>query len=225
MTDKPAVQEQPISIGAYVALGFALVIFSGVFAKAPGLWNLLDFNTIVGSFGSIVGDGGKAYMFRGNGGTSARDALMYAMSLWPAIIVALGIVSIVDGYGGLRAAEKLITPLFKPFMNIPGICGLAFITSLQTTDGAAAMTRELYDDGHINDYERTLFCQLQYSANGTVTNYFGSGSAFFASMGVAGVPIFIPLVVIFLCKFMGVNLMRLVIHFDQKRNPDLASKE
>ena len=208
---------QKISWGSYVALLFALIVFSGVFAGAPGAWSLLDFNTLTGSFGQLVGPNGKATFFRGQGGTSARDALMYAMSLWPAIIVALGIVSIVDGYGGLRAAEKLITPLFKPLMDIPGICGLAFITSLQTTDGAAAMTRELYDNGHINDYERTLFCQLQYSANGTITNYFGSGSAFFASMGEAGVPIFVPLVVIFLCKFMGVNLLRLVIYFDQKR--------
>ena len=155
-------------------------------------------------------------------GTSACDALMYAMSLWPNIIVALGIVSIVDGYGGLRAAEKLITPLFKPLLNIPGICGLAFITSLQTTDGASAMTRELYDDGLITDYERTLFCQLQYSADGTITNYFGSGSAFFAYMGLAGVPIFLPLLVIFLCKFMGVNLMRLVIAWDRKRQSKSA---
>lgn len=211
-----------ISWGSYAALLFALVVFSGAFAKAPGAWSLLDFNTLTGSFGSLVGPNGKNAIFRGQGGTSARDALMYAMSLWPAIIVALGIVSIVDGYGGLRAAEKLITPLFKPLMNIPGICGLAFITSLQTTDGAAAMTRELYEQGHIDDYERTLFCQLQYSANGTITNYFGSGSAFFASMGEAGVPIFVPLIVIFLCKFMGVNLLRLVIHFDQKRSRNQA---
>ena len=207
-----------ISWRSYVALFFALVIFSGVFAGAPGVWGLLDFTTLTGSFGTLLGPEEKMTFFRGQGGTSAKDALMYSMSLWPGIIVALGIISIVDGYGGLHAAEKLITPLFKPLMNIPGICGLAFITSLQTTDGAAAMTRELYEERHITDYERTLFCQLQYSAGGTITNYFGSGSALFASMGEVGIPIFVPLLVIFFCKFMGVNLLRLVIYFDQKKS-------
>jgi nucleoside recognition membrane protein YjiH len=127
-------------------------------------------------------------------------------------ILALGIVRVVDGYGGLAAAERIISPLFKPLLGIPGICGLAFITSLQSTDGAAGMTKELYDAGHITDKERTLFCQLQFSGDGTITNYFSSIAALFALFTA---PIALPLVVIFLCKGIGVTLMRLLLAMDK----------
>lgn len=150
----------------------------------------------------------------GKGGVGARHALLFAISLIPALMLALGLVKIVDGYGGLAAAERLITPLFRPLLGVSGICGLAFITSLQSTDAAAGMTKELFDSGAISDKERSIFCQLQLSANGTVTNYFSSVAGLFA---LYVVPIFAPLLVMLVCKFIGANIMRIIITVDQAR--------
>ena len=150
--------------------------------------------------------------FTGAGGNGARGGFLFALSLIPAVVLALGIVRVVDGYGGLLACEKLITPLFKPMLGIPGICGLAFITHLQSTDGAAGMTKELFDSGFITDKERSIFCQLQFSGNGTVTNYFSSvGGGLMAYFAATNVPIIVPFIVIIICKIIGANLMRLVL--------------
>jgi len=205
--------EQPkVTWLSYVLLVMAIIMFSGLLTNMTGAWaplKALDFTTLNGAFGTISGAKGN---FMGGGGTGARGGFLFALGLAPAIILALGIVRVVDGYGGLAAAEKIISPLFKPLLGIPGICGLAFITSLQSTDGAAGMTKELYDAGHITDRERTLFCQLQLSGDGTVTNYFSSIAALFAMFTA---PIALPLVVLFICKAIGVTLMRLVLAMDK----------
>ncbi len=210
---------QKVTVASYVLLALACIIFSGVFAKhTPDSWwpawlQVFDFNILNGSFGTIAKSTNN---FRGVGGVGARDGFLFALNLCPSVILALGLVKIVDGYGGLLAAEKIIRPFFKPLLGIPGITGLAFITHLQSTDGAAAMTKELFDDGHITDEERTLFTTLQFSANGTITNYFatiaGALQAYFV------VPLGLPLVVIFLCKIMGTNIMRLILKMQSKKS-------
>ena len=204
-------EKQKVTWLSYVLLILAIIMFSGVLTKVTGAWQALDFTTLNGAFATISGAKGN---FVGNGGTGARGGFLFALGLAPAVILALGIVRIVDGYGGLAAAEKIISPLFKPLLGIPGICGLAFITSLQSTDGAAGMTKELYDSGAITDKERTIFCMLQLSGNGTITNYFSSIAALFA---VFTAPIVLPLVVIFICKCIGVTMMRLVLAMEKNK--------
>lgn len=98
-------------------------------------------------------------------------------------------------------------------MGVPGIVGLAFITSLQSTDGSAAMTKQLFDDQEITDKERTIFAQLMFSANGTVTNYFSSGAALFPFLTL---PIILPLVVLFVFKVFGANVIRLIVNMPDK---------
>lgn len=204
-------EKQKVTWLSYVLLILAIIMFSGVLTKVTGAWQALDFTTLNGAFAIISGAKGN---FVGNGGTGARGGFLFALGLAPAVILALGIVRIVDGYGGLAAAEKIISPLFKPLLGIPGICGLAFITSLQSTDGAAGMTKELYDSGAITDKERTIFCMLQLSGNGTITNYFSSIAALFV---VFTAPIVLPLVVIFICKCIGVTMMRLVLSMEKNK--------
>ncbi|WP_367339833.1 nucleoside recognition domain-containing protein [Aminivibrio sp.] len=198
---------------SYVALLVAIVIFSGYFAKVTEWWRVFDFTTLLGSFGNIKG-AEASFNFRGAGGVGARDGFLFSLSLMPAVVLALGIVSIVEGLGGLAAAEKMMNPLFKPLVGVPGIVGLAFITSLQSTDGAAAMTKQLFDDNEISDKERTIFSQLMFSANATITNYFSSGAALFAFLSV---PIIIPLVVQFVFKVFGANLMRIIVNISEKK--------
>lgn len=200
----------------YLALLIAILMFSGLLQKLPeslSFLKMLDFTTLNGNFGTISGAKGS---FVGSGGTGARAGFLFAISLAPSVILALGVVRVVDGYGGLAAAEKLITPLFKPLLAIPGICGLAFITSLQSTDGAAGMTKQLYEAGSITDRERTLFCMLQLSGDGTVTNYFSTvAAAFLAYFAAANVPVILPFVIILLCKVLGVNMLRVIMSFDK----------
>lgn len=209
-------EKQKVTWLSYVLLILAIIMFSGVLTKVTGAWQALDFTTLNGAFATISGANGN---FVGNGGTGARGGFLFALGLAPAVILALGIVRIVDGYGGLAAAEKIISPLFKPLLGIPGICGLAFITSLQSTDGAAGMTKELYDSGVITDKERTIFCMLQLSGNGTITNYFSSIAALFA---VFTAPIVLPLVVIFICKCIGVTMMRMVLAMEKNKTEPQA---
>lgn len=89
---------------------------------------------------------------------------------------ALAMITVLEHYGALRAARVLLTPILRPLLGLPGSCGLALITSLQSTDGAAALTRQLKDAGELNEAEVNIFCQFQYSADATITNFLSSGA-------------------------------------------------
>ena len=51
-------------------------------------------------------------------------------------MLAMGLIEVVEHYGGLKAAQKLMTPILRPILGIPGICGIALVSSLQSTDAA-----------------------------------------------------------------------------------------
>lgn len=206
-------QSDKVTWVGYAAFVFAIVFFSGIFAASHGWLQAFDFTVLNGSFGKIQG-AQTAFTFRGTGGTGARDGFMFALELMPAVILALGVVSVVDGLGGLRAAQKLMTPILKPLLGLPGICALASIANLQSTDAAAGMIKELTQDGKITDDERTIAITYQTSASAFVTNYFSSGVAVFGFMLV---PIIVPVVVMVIFKVVGANLMRLYIHVMQNR--------
>lgn len=210
--------QNSISWVSYAAFLFAIVFFSGIFASAKDWTQVLDFSVLNGAYGKITGEAGKLFTFRGTGGGGARDGFMFALELMPPVIFALGVVSVVDGLGGLRVAQKLMTPLLKPLMGIPGVCGLALIANLQSTDAGAGMIKELVQSGDITDDERTIFATYQISASATITNYFSSGVALF---GFIAVPILVPLLVMFFFKILGANAVRLYIKTMQKREmPD-----
>ena len=140
------VEEEKVGPGAYIALLAALVFFSGIFYKIDGYkWlGALDFTTLAGAFGQISGK-----TFVGSGGIGARSGFLFALSLVPTVMLALGILEIVTYYGAIRAAQKLMTPLLYPILGIPGRTGLALITDLQSTDAGAALTKGLADQGQI----------------------------------------------------------------------------
>ena len=207
-------EQQKVTITSYILLFVAIIMFSGAFTGLKGDWawlRMFDFTTLNGGFGVIAE---SRHNFQGVGGSGARNGFLFAINLFPSVILALGIVKIVDGYGGLLAAEKVIRPLFRPLLGVPGILGLAFITHLQSTDGSAAMTKEIFDKGHITDDERTLFTTLMFSGNGTVTNYFATVAGLFQFFTV---PIIIPFFVILLCKVMGTNIMRFLLKASSRK--------
>lgn len=211
-------QEEKVGITAYLALIFAILFFSGIFgelSKAGGCqWAWLgafDFTTLGGKFGrlgSLVEGGGfLAANFRGQGGAGSRDAFLYAVTLAPQVIFALGVVKIVEDLGALKAAQKLITPVLRLVMGVPGSCAVALVTSLQSTDAGASMVKSLGDNGQINEREKLIMTAFQYTAAGTIVNYFSIGAAV---MPLLEIPIYIPLCAIFICKLISGNVMRLI---------------
>lgn len=163
-----------------------------------------DFTTLIGKFGSISG----ASSFVGSGGVSARAGFLFALSLEPGVMLALGLLEVLSYYGALKAAQKLMTPLLKPILGVPGVTGLALITDLQSTDAGAALTKGLLDTGKIDKKNLVVMSAWQYAGAGLVNNYFSIASAlFFAFL----VPVWIPLVVMFCLKFVGGVFVRVCL--------------
>lgn len=217
-TEKEKVQSQLTNTlvpwTGYVAFIFAVIFFSGLLTSQKGWLTAVDFNTIAGVFGTMK-DPAKAN-FMGQGGLGARDGFMFAVSLIPSVMCALGFVEIIDHLGGLKAAQKLLSPVLRPLMGIPGIAGLAMVTSFQSTDAGAGMTRILRESDVITEKEKTIFAAFQFSAGGTITNYLAIGAALFAFMTV---PLVLPLALMFGLKVVGANIMRLYLKlFAKKEN-------
>ena len=200
MEEKKPFVKVPAS--GYIVLVVAIVIFSGLLAKVHG-WNMLDFNTLNGAFGTMKT--AKAN-FIGAGGVGARAGFLFALSLVPGVMLALVLMEIVEHFGGLKAAQKLLTPILRPLMGIPGICVVALVSSLQSTDAGAGMTKNLRANKDITLHELLIFSAFQFTAGGVIGNYLASGSALF---GVMTVPIVVPLVVMMVMKLFGSTVMRL----------------
>lgn len=190
----------------YISLLFAVLFFSGIFHGKEGAISVLDYSTIVGKFGVMGEDSGINY--RGVNGFGVREGFLFALGIVPGMMLALGVINVIDHLGGLDAARKLLTPVLRPLMGIPGVASLALITSLQSTDGGAAMTRALVDENRITQKERAKFMAFQFSAGSAVDNFLSTGSALFA---FTTVPILIPFALIFVLKVFGANLMRLYL--------------
>ncbi|MBP1680983.1 MAG: hypothetical protein H6Q35_1322 [Proteobacteria bacterium] len=206
--------EWKVGVGAYIALIFAVLFFSGLFMKVDGMaWlGALDFTTLAGKFGTMQD---AKSTFVGSGGTSAKGGFLFALSLIPTVMLALGVLEIFSHYGAIRAAHKLLTPLLRPLLDIPGRTGLALITDLQSTDAGAALTKELYDEKQITKKELVIMAAWQYSGAGLINNYFAIGSALFASLTV---PIIMPLVLMVVLKFVGAMFTRLVLNTLYKKD-------
>jgi len=209
-------KQQDVSVGivGYLALLFAIVFFSGILKNAPGIWKALDFTVLLGKFGTVA-----ETTFRGASGVGARDGFVFAFTLFPAVMLAIGVVAVVEHLGGLKAAHKLLNPLLRPLLGIPGICTLALVGSLQSTDAGAAMTRDLRESGVLNEKEKTIFAAFQFSFGAPIVNYFSSGVALFPMLVV---PIGLPLLVGLVFKVIGANIMRLYL---RRFDVDLSAAE
>lgn len=207
-----------VGIGGYIALIAAIIFFSGLLQKSGTFLRFFDYTNVLGSFGKLgslsEGAGSLAANFRGTGGSGARDGFLFSLTLTPAVMLALGVVKVVEDYNGLRAAQKLLTPILRPLMGIPGICGLALIATLQSTDTGASMTKELYEAGEINDNERTIFAMFQFTGGACLTNYLSSGAALH---GFLEVPMILPLALILLFKYLAAVWARLYINLVTKK--------
>ena len=201
--------QSKVGIGAYIALAVAILFFSGLFMKVEGMkWlSAFDFTTLGGTFGTMKDPAKNTFI--GAGGVSAKAGFLFALSLAPTVMLALGCLEVLTHYGAIRAAHKLLTPLLHPLLTLPGKTGLALITDLQSTDAGAALTKELYDEGEIDKKELTIMGAWQYSGAGLINNYFAIGSALFS---VLKLPIILPLLLMFGLKFAGGMFVRFVLN-------------
>lgn len=212
-----------VGIGGYISLIAAIIFFSGLCASKQW-WGIFDFTTVNGGFGQLVSsvteaDGvlkTAATSFRGKGGSGAIDGFMFALTLVPTVMFALAMITIFDHYGALRAARKLLTPILRPLLGLPGGATLALIASLQSTDGGAALTRQLKDSGELTENEVTIFASFQMTADACITNFFSSGAVLFtlvAADGTLAVPVSLGvcLGVLLLGKIFAANVMRLIL--------------
>ena len=321
MQENPSPAAPPkAGVGAYIALLFAVIFFSGISVSEPvknfgttlarqlnvepkkvhDIFSVFDFNTLNGKFGKVIipdakakdtkakdaaakdaaakdaaakdaaakdaaakdaaakdaaakdaaakdaaakdsgAKGAKAKEaayttgnFSGEGGVGARQGFMFALTLAPTTLFAMGIIAVLEHYGALEAMRRLLQRTLKWLMGIPGDTGLAMIASFQSTDAGAALTRSLYDQGQLSTRERDIFTMFQFSAGATITNFLGSGAALLALTSVAadgttqGVPttIGICFAVLFFFKFFGANLMRLYLNFADRKPQTQAENQ
>lgn len=196
--------------------------------KSGEWYGVLDFTTLNGSFGQVAynvtetADGVEAATtsLRGKGGSGARDGFIFALTLIPTVMFALGVINVLEHYGALDAARKLLTPLLRPLMGIPGSSGLALIASLQSTDAGAAMTRQLKDEGRLTKRETDVFTMFQFTAGATIVNFFSSGAVLFTltltdgSLAVTS-SIGLAVAIMFVFKFVGANLFRIYLNITE----------
>lgn len=202
--DAPAENKPKVTVSGLISLIVAILIFSGVFKGMGNFLAAFDYTTLAGAFGTI-GEGGQNYL--GSGGNGARYGFMFAVSFLPNIMLAIGLVKVVDGLRGLECAAALLTPILRFIMGIPGIAAVTLVTSISAGDAGAAMTREMSESGQLTENERDIFVAFQYPSSGMITNYFSCGPALFdfipCSTGL-------PLAVCFITKIIGANLFRFV---------------
>lgn len=185
----------------WLALVILIISFSGVFAKADGPLRALDFQVLTGQFGQVA----KGVIFTGKGGNGARDGFMFALTLFPTLMFALGAIQVAESLGALRAAEVLFRPILRPFLGIPGASGLAFVSSFTSSDVGAVMTKGLVEDKMMTDDERTVFVAYQYAGSAPVTNTFGTGAAL---LPITVLPVGVVIAIIVVVKIIGANLVR-----------------
>jgi len=202
-------QKYEVTWKGWLSLFILMTTFSGALVNA-GVWSALDFQVLTGDFGQIA----PGVNFTGKGGAGAREGFMFTLTLIPTIMFALGLIQVAESLGALRAAEKLFRPILKPLLGIPGVAGLAFVSSFTSSDVGSVMTRGLYDDKLITDDERTIFVAYQYAASGLVTNTLGAGAAM---LPISVLPVGIIIALQVIVKFMGANIMRLIIKRANKK--------
>lgn len=209
--EKNPAQKEKIGIGAWIALIFLILILSGAFRTAEGPIKVLDFTNLSGSFGKI-GDTGANLI--GSGGTGAKDGFMAGFNLIPPVMFFCGLLAVFEELGAFKASDVLFRPLLRPMMGIPGKCGIAFVSSFTGSDVAAVMTKDLYDAGDITDDERTIFATYQYAGSACINNTITGGAPLVAICPVALGPC---IVIMFVCKLVGANIIRLVLAMKKKK--------
>ncbi len=197
-------EEYKVTWKGWLSLTILVISLSGVFGKAEAPWRALDFMVLTGNFGEVA----KGIIFTGKGGAGAREGFMFALTLIPTIMFALGAIQVAESLGALRAAEIIFRPILRPVMGIPGASGLAFVSSFTSSDVGAVMTKGLVEDKMMTEEERAIFVAYQYAGSAPIANTFGTGGPL---LPITVLPVGIIILLIFIVKIIGANLVRAYI--------------
>lgn len=206
------ISREHVTWKGWLSLAFLIVCFSGAFAHEENFLKAFDFMALVGQFGHA--EGAKVAL-QGTGGFGAREAFAFALTMVPTTMAAQGFIEVCEHLGALVAAGKLFQPFFKFLLGIPGVVGLAFVSSFTTSDVAAFMTKNLAEEHLISDDDRTIFAAYQYAGSATVNNTIGCGAPL---LTISLLPVGVIIVLIVLVKFIGANLMRAYLVYYHRKH-------
>ena len=133
------VVEEKVTWRGWISLFTLIILFSGIFQKAGTPWAALDFSNLCGKFGAIA----EGVNFQGKGGLGAREGFLFTLTLIPTVCLAVGLIDVVEHMGAMKAAARLFNPLLRPLLGIPGVTGIAFVSSFTSSDIGAVMTKQL----------------------------------------------------------------------------------
>lgn len=204
-------EKKKIGIAGWISLALMIAFVSGIFTNMDNPLKILDLGNLTGSFGIIKGAEGN---FLGSGGSAAREGFMQGLNLIPGIMMVNGLMGILTKYGVFDAATVLFKPILGPLLGLPGCAGIAFSTSFNNTDIAAYMTKDLCDAEEITDDQRTVFAAYQYAGSAVIGNTVNTGAAMLPVSVVASGPI---LLIEIFCKFVGANLVRVILYLYAKK--------
>jgi nucleoside recognition membrane protein YjiH len=210
LTKIKELESQKIGWGGYAALVFAVVFFSGFMTSIDvgvewlnNILRIFDYSNLMGKFGLDL---------RGKGGNGARDGFLYVMTIWPNVTVALAFMNVIEGKRGLLAAQKLMNPVLRPLLGIPGWTGLALITGfMSSTDGGAALTRNLVDDELITEKELGIFSCFQFICSCGIGAPLSLTGVYLIYLTEVGIPLIYMFGLMIIAKIFAANLMRLYI--------------
>ncbi|MGN1282122.1 MAG: nucleoside recognition domain-containing protein [Succinivibrio sp.] len=188
------------------ALLLIIIFFSGATKLGPSWMQAFDYNTLLGKFGTV---GSSGDTFIGKAEPGVRQGFMLALSYIPGIMLALGSMAVAVYFGALDVARILLGYILSPLLGLPGSSALALISSLQSSDSGAALSRDLYDRGLISNRQRDIFAAFQFSSGASVGVYL---SAIPMISHYLNVGLMTPLVVIILFKIAGTNIMRVYVN-------------
>lgn len=202
-----------VKFSSYLALLFLILFFSGLLSKYDIL-KAFDFASLSGSFG-LIKINELSFSFIGKGGDGARAGFLFAFSLIPAIMLALGVIELMQHYGAIKAAQKLLSPILKPILGVAGLCGIILITDLQSTDAGAIMSKQAYEDKLIDEKSLIIIAAWQYSGAGLINNFFAIGAALILHLSILPIIIIILMIIM---KFIGAIFVRIVLNTIYKKD-------
>lgn len=202
-----------VPIQGYFIFFFSFIFFSGLLTSQENFLRAFDFVTLAGN--STVDIRGK--------GDGAIYGFRYALNNWPNILFAVGFMNVVEGQGGLKAAQRILNPLFKPLLGVPGYCGLSIVTTTTTsTDAGALMALDLGEKGLINEPELVRLTCFNFVGGAVVGSILNQSLVVVPILLVQNIPILYMHVLGIISKLVAVTLIRLYQKIERPRKNKAA---
>lgn len=203
--ENTAKKEKP-GIAAYLWFVFIILFFSGAFRGANAPFSLLDLSTYQGQFGTIVE--GASPGFVGKGGTGLQQQFANILTICGPIMFCMGLLNVAEGYGAMTVCKRLLTPILKPLMGVPGESALVMVANFQSSDTSAAIIKGLLDSNLITPKQQKILLAFAVPGPALLGMYISYGTLLFPYITVSTG---LLLIVVFVAKMITGNIMRLMV--------------